>query len=227
MTTRFNTACISVLALAGLAAGNPVSGVYLDTSDCDTNGNRQAREELGTFIFPPDEFIDSMSMQTTLTACPNDDPSMSNFLITITNLTGRDWSDLFYVADVGTTISNHDGVAASAAAPGVFERAFRIDATGINRPLVFESMIGNGIFEAGETWQFILQDYTNAAGGPPEDFSSLDFAGASTGFPGLGDSTGSIVQFLVPAPGSMALLGMGGVMALRRRRCVLVGRSRD
>jgi len=218
MSFTRSIALVSIAALAGLAAANPVNGQYIDIADCDTNGPRQAREELGTFIFPPDELIDSHAAPTQLIACSTDDPSMSNFLITITNLTGRDWTDLFYVADTGTSISNVDGLAESAAAPGVFEQAFRIDALGLNRPLVFESFAADGVFAAGETWQFILQDYTNAAGGPPEAFSSLDFAGASPSIPGAAVSTGSIVQFVVPAPGSAALLGFGGLLAVRRRR---------
>jgi hypothetical protein len=218
MNTRTKAILAIVAALAGSAMASPVNGVYLDGPDCDINGPRQAVEEIGTVIFPADELVATSSSQTTLSSCLTDDPTLSNFLITMTNLTGKDWTDLFYVADVETTISNADGEAASAVVPGTRTLAFRIDSVGSNTPLVFESMGSNGIFEAGETWQFILQDYTNAAGGPPEAFSSFDFAGASTAFPGITDSTGSIVQFLVPAPSSVALLGLGGMMTLRRRR---------
>lgn len=218
MSLTRSTVLVSMIVVAGLAAANPVNGQYVDIADCDTNGPRQAREELGTFIFPPDELIDSTSVVTQLSACSTDDPSMSNFLVTITNLTAHSWTDLFYVGDIGTSISNVDGMAESAAAPGLFGQAFRIDATGIHRPLVFESFLFDGVFSPGETWQFILQDYTNAAGAPPEAFSSLDFAGASTPLPGAADSSGSIVQFVIPAPGSAAMLGLGGLMTVRRRR---------
>ncbi len=218
MNIRSKAVIVTIATIAGSALANPVNGIYVDGPDCDINGQRQAVEELGTIIFPADELVSTSSSQTTLSSCASDDPTLSNFLVTMTNLTGKDWTDLFYVADVGTTISNADGEAASAIVPGTRTLAFRIDSVGSNTPLVFESMGSNGIFEAGETWQFILQDYTNAAGGPPEAFSSFDFAGASTPFPGIIDSTGSIVQFLVPAPSSAALLGLGGLATLRRRR---------
>ncbi len=218
MSTKRSICLLAIFTVAGFASANPVNGIYFDTPGCDTNGNRQAREELGTIIFPSDELISSSSSQTTLASCATDNPGMPNYLVSITNLSGQEWVDLFYVADVGTGISNFDGEAASAAAPGMFEEAFRIDSVGVNRPLVFESMTFDGVFEVGETWQFILQDFTSAFGGAPDDFSSLDFAGASTGIPGVTDSTGSIVQFLVPAPGSMSLLAMGGLLAVRRRR---------
>jgi len=204
----------ALAASVGLA--NPVDGIYFDAPTCDNHGTRQAVEELGTVIFPTDELISSSYTQTTLSACaPHDDPGMVNYLVSITNLSGRDWTDLFYVGDLETFISNVDGEAFSAAAPGAVGLAFRIDAVGMNRNLVFESMSFDGVFQAGETWQFILQDFLDPAGGPPDDFSSLDFAGASAGLPG---STGSIVQMLIPSPGVLAMMGLGGLMSCRRRR---------
>lgn len=214
--SRVTTASLLLASAASLALANPVSGTYFDTNHCDNQGNRQAVEELGTIIFPPDELIDSSFVVTQLSACPtHDDPTMSNFLVTIRNLTTRNWTDLFYVGDLTTTLSNEDGLAWSAAAPGAVGQAFRIDSAGVNRNLVFESILADGVFQVGETWRFIIQDYTNAAGGPPDDFSSLDFAGASSALPG---STGSIVQMIVPSPGALAILGMGGMFSIRRRR---------
>ena len=58
---------------------------------------------------------------------------------------------LWYVADPETTITNFDGLIGNV---GLFdaEEAFRIDSVGINRPLVFESLVYNDLFEPGETW---------------------------------------------------------------------------
>lgn len=209
------TASLSLAFAASLALANPVSGVYVDTSHCDNQGTQNAYEELGTFIFPPDELIDSMSTVTSLSACfMHDDPNMANYLVRITNFTTRNWQNLFYVGDIDTTLSNEDGVAWSAAAPGAVGQAFRIDSFGFNRNLVSESILADGIFQVGETWEFIIQDFSSAWGGAAHDFSSLDFAGASGFVPG---STGSIVA-MIPSPGSLALVGAGGLLGLRRRR---------
>ncbi|GAB4386163.1 MAG: hypothetical protein Kow0022_14400 [Phycisphaerales bacterium] len=216
---RTLSATLLLASAASIALANPVSGQYFDMSTCDSHGTRFAREELGTFIFPPDELIDATSFETLLSACPmEDDPNMPNYLVEMVNLTGRDWTDLFYVANLETRLSNVDGAAWSAAAPGAVGQAFRIDATGLNRNLVWESINSDGVFQAGETWQFIIQDYVNFAGGAAHEFASLDFAGASGLFPGGMFSTGSIVQFVVPSPGSLAMLGLGGAMLGRRRR---------
>lgn len=76
----------------------------------------------------------------------------------------------------------------------------------------------DGIFEPGEVWQFIIDDYANALGSPPSAMASLGFAGASSvAFDPTLLSSGSIVQ-MVPAPGGLALLGLGCVSATGRRR---------
>lgn len=216
MQNRTKTIGLTIALFAGVAAANPVNGNYFDGPDCDVHGNLRAIEELGEGpLFPADELISTVWTTTNQRACPvTDDPNFPNVLVEMTNLSGLYWNNLFYVADLDTSISNVDGFADSAAAPGAVGQAFRIDALGSNRNLIFESMTADGIFEPGEIWGFIIQDYANAAGLPPS-FGSLDFAGGSSFGP---DSTGSIVQFVVPAPGSLALLGLGGMACIRRRR---------
>lgn len=216
MHTRTTIVTFAIALSAGTALANPVNGDYFDGPDCDTHGNLRAIEELGEGpLFPADELIATVWTQIGQSACPmTDDPNIPNVLVEMTNLSGRYWDNLFYVADPDTTISNVDGFAFSAVAPGVVGQAFRIDRVGMNRNLLVESMTPDNIFEPGEIWAFIIQDYSNAAGLPPS-FGSLDFAGGSLPSP---DSTGSIVQFVVPAPGSLALLGLGGFAAVRRRR---------
>lgn len=217
MPNRTTRTCVATLSLAaGIAGANPVDGEYVDVAQCDNHGFLRAIEELGDGpLFPQDELIQTVWTLTPQSACPgSDDPNIPNVLVDMRNLSGRAWTDLFYVADPETFISNVDGMAMSYAAPGVITPAFRIDALGMNKNLVFESMGSNHIFEPGESWQFIIDDYANAAGIAPS-FGSLDFAGASGGD---AISSGSIVQFVVPAPGSAALLGLAGLACLRRRR---------
>lgn len=216
MTTTTMTAVAILTLSAGFAAANPVDGDYTDGPRCDNHGFLRAIEELGTGpLFPDDELIDAVWNITQQSACAgSDNPDMANALVEMINLTDQHWDNLFYVADPETGLSNIDGTGMSFAAPGVRTAAFRIDFVGVNRPLVFESMTPDGIFEPGEIWGFIIQDYTNAFGLTPDMMGSLDFAGASSGD---SFSSGSIVQF-VPAPGSLALLGLGGLAVLRRRR---------
>lgn len=205
--------CASAMAL-------PVDGRYLEDPRCDDFGMLIAVEELGTGpLFPPDERIEAVSTFTQDVACIGepDNPSIPNALVVMTNTTGRIWNDLFYVGDPETLFTNVDGFATTDEVPppgSLLTLAFRIDAIGVNRPLVFESMTADGIFEVGETWHFIVQDYMNGFGLPASALSSPDFAGGS-----FGDtvSSGSIVQFIVPAPSTAAVLALG-LAALRRRR---------
>ncbi len=80
-------------------------------------------------------------------------PSMaSDFIVTITNFTTFSWTDLFFVADAGIFVGNADGKIKDG-------EAFKIDKTGINTPLISESMARDFIFEPGESWTFIVQDW--------------------------------------------------------------------
>jgi hypothetical protein len=215
---------IGVIALLGTAGGvsaNPVDGRYIEDPRCDDFGPLIAIEELGNSpLFATDERIDAAATFTQEAACIGepDDPGLPNALVVMTNLTGRTWTDLFYVGDVQTLFTNVDGFATSdeAPPPGSFlTLAFRIDALGLNRPLVFESFAADGIFVPGETWHFIIQDYTNTLGLPAGAMGSLDFAGGSFADP---MSSGSIVQFIVPAPGSAGLAATTLALGIRRRR---------
>jgi hypothetical protein len=215
MKRKTSLAVVPALLAASFAAANPVDGEYSDLPHCDDHGFLRAIEELGELpLFPQDELIQTVWTFTDQVACPmSDDPLVPNVLVDMRNLSGRAWENLFYVADPETSFSNYDGLAMSYAGMGVVTAAFRIDALGMNKNLVSETFAANHIFEPGEAWQFIIQDYSNAAGLPPS-FGSLDFAGASGG-----DqlSTGSIVQFVVPGPGSLAVLGLAALLPGRRR----------
>ena len=148
-----------VLTLCGLPAarGELVDGTYADLPSCDSHGVRSATEELGDpAVFAPDEQIEHVSTFINQTACVGtDNPNVPNSLVQITNLTGRDWTDLYYVGDPSTMFTNVDGFGNAGVFPDLRGLAFRIDSVGLNRPLIFESLASNDVFEAGETWQFI------------------------------------------------------------------------
>jgi len=168
--------------------------------------------ELGD-LFPLDELIVSQFVdETQETACfdGSDNPSLFNVVVSMTNLTPYDWYDVHYVADPETSITNFDGWIGNAGL-GDLEEAFKIDWVGINRPLIFESIVADAVFQVGETWEFIIQDYLHPMG-PPAPFDSLGIASLSTGFP---PSTGSIIA--IPEPMTLVLLGLGAI-ALRKRK---------
>ena len=192
----------------------PTQVTYVSQPNCDPLIVPDNVHELGiapTYTSFPTELISAVSTFTQDSACPlNDISGVPNRVVLMTNLTGIAWSELWYVADSdtgapATTISNFDGLvdAAGGTFPG---QAFRIDAVGVNKPLVFESIASNGIFDLGETWHFIIDDYSNVAGLLPELFDSVGVASLSVGGP---PSSGSIIAVAVPEPGSLVLLGIG------------------
>ncbi len=204
---------IAVLAfVAAPAMANPVD-VYSQDGPQDPLFIEGPVHELGDG-FPLNELIESFDRPTEDTACwdGNDDPAILNVLVTMTNLTRVDWYDVHYVADPETIISNFDGRIGNMGTSDA-QFAFVIDNIGINKPLVFESMIVDNIFQANETWEFIIQDFFNQMGGSPTPFDSLGIAGRSGGWP---PSTGSIIA--VPEPATMSLLVLGGIALLVRRK---------
>ena len=101
----------------------------------------------------------------------------------------------------------------------VVSLAFKIDnlisdPLGIHHPLIFEGGgVIPGVWEPGETWHFVLQDYTNVFGKPASLLGSVGVPSA----PGTFDSSsGSIIA--IPEPATMILLAMGSVALVRRRR---------
>jgi len=146
--------------------------------------------------FPDEEAISSSSGIELFPVCPPSDmPGVLEELVTMTNLTTIDWVDVHFVADTVGVLTNFDGVINGG-------EAFRIDTVGINTPLVGESIAFNDIFEAGETWEFIVQDW---AGASPILFTSIGVGFFSAGIA----SDASIVANPIPEPTTLLLFGTG------------------
>ena len=233
-TVRALASLLAALALpllgAAPAGAVPTTVTHDNSASCDDLLIPSEVDELGispAFDLFPDELIRSSAGFTTLGACSTvpDDEATLNVVVEIINDTGRAFSALWYVADTagpggGTLISNQDGFADDAFA-GLGcggGQAFRIDAVGDNQPLIFESLLADGVFEVNETWRFVIQDYLNFGGIGAEQLSSV---GVGTASGSNGPSSGSIIGVaIVPEPGLLALLG-GALLAagrVRRRR---------
>lgn len=163
--------------------------------------------ELG-LNFPPEELIESDWALTDYVPCQEnpDNPDIPNVEVMILNLTDRSWTDLWYVSDPETSLANDDGLING-------ELAFKIDYGVLNAPLVLESMAADGVFQPGEMWVFVIQDYVNQLALPPSALGSI-------GVPTRGDdiSSGSIIA--IPEPATIAMLGLGSLVLLRRKRKV-------
>ena len=203
---------IVVTTLAQQASASPVAVTSQDLpGSCDPMATLPAVvDELGTTaVFPADERIAAtFTFNNTDVCVSSSSPLIPNVEVRITNLTTVSFTDLHYVADPGTGFTNFDGVING------FE-AVRIDTVGVNRPLIGEfGGILPLVFEPGETWLFVLDDWGNAAGFGAADLGSI---GVPTGVPG-DLSTGSIVAIPVPEPASLALISLGCVATSIRRR---------
>ncbi len=163
----------------------------------------------GAQVFPDEELITvDWEEPTEEIACQeNYDPAgPGSWLLAITNQTPTFWTDLHYVADLETIITNDDGWVNGGL-------AFRIDNLGVNTPLVFESMAPDLVFEPQEQWIFIVQNYGNQPGGPVGALDSIGVGAMSPLFP---PSTGSIIA--VPEPVTLSLLAAGGLALVARQR---------
>jgi uncharacterized repeat protein (TIGR01451 family) len=171
-----------LLLLAPQALAVPTTVTSADTPGCDVLTVPAAVDQLGRApAFPPGEQIQVSATTTTTSACVSmttDNPVIANALVSITNANTGTFGSVWYVANPGTTLSNADGTVNN-------QPAFRIDASGANSPLLLESSSANGIFEPGETWTFVIQDYQNPVL-PPTAINTVGVGQGTT-------SSGSII----------------------------------
>ncbi len=234
MFTRTQTIVLMAAVALVLAATCPLYAIPTQVVHVDSNATcdplliPQDVDEIGTIPpFPVDESLASTSFPVLFPVCTaTDDPLMPEELVLITNLTGRDLTEVWYIANNETRISNFDGYANDIGfAIDLDNEAFRIDSDisdpgGAHHPLVGESGVLNDIWEAGETWEFILQDYGNLFGLPGSALTSIGVGDASGGA-GVIDSSGSIIAIpQVPEPGStvLTLLAMSAWGLVPRRK---------
>ena len=204
----------------------PTQVSHIDLPQCDPLSIPSIVDEVGDPIagFPTNETLQSADLGVANPSCAATDDSLQpDAYVSITNTSGRDYQEVWYVADELTRISNVDGFANGFPFPATSgQEAFRIDNSisdpgGVNRPLYFESMIVDGIWQNGEEWRFVLQDYGNLLGLPASAIASIGVGNASTDDPTVGAlSSGSIIA-VVPEPASLALLGIASLLSLTCR----------
>ena len=206
----FGAACVvATFFLSGAVSATPVEVTHANLPTCDVLSVPSSVEELGVFPFPDDERIRASSESHTVLSCTED--GSSSTMVEIVNDTKNDFGEVWYVADPETTITNVDGLVNE-------EAAFLIDFVGFNKPLIGESMTPDGVFEAGESWVFIIDSYTNTFGLPASALASVGLVGVASGLDDI--SSGSIIAVVrpIPIPAALYLFGSAVLVFVRCSR---------
>lgn len=206
-------ATVTLCLLAGLATANVVT-VYTVSDPVQDDWTISGEwDEMGTNPpFTGSEVLSAYYIgEVEYDPCPNEKEDGVNVLVYMVNNSTFYYYDVYYVADPETDLTNYDEWVGNAGM-GDAKKAFRIDYVGDNQPLICEHTAVNGIWEPGEAWEFVIQDYTNTLALGAQMFGSLGIAGASAG------DTVSSGSILVPEPASLSLLVLGALAVTRRRR---------
>jgi len=185
------------LLLVPLGAQNafatPIEAIIIDVPSCDSV-DALLLHELGENnpLFPPtfpvpfplDELIEASADNGPTVCVPDDAFPDNDWVVTITNLSPLDWHGLYFVVDGSIPLGNMDGFEITNGVPAA---AFRIDSVGVNPNLISESIALDGVFQSGETWEFLV---TNFGGilftAPPTPFDSNGLFGITSAGPGVG-----------------------------------------
>ena len=211
---------IAMAALASKAAAAPITGHFVDDPRCDSIPEQLLNAEIGdAAMFPAVDAIAYHDHRWGTAVGVPDDGIANDWIVHMTNVSGRAWQNLFFVADAGATVGNADGgVEDFNNAQGLFADAFHIDATGVNTNLVHESISADGIFQTGEEWEFVVTNFgTGFNSIPPTIVTPGLFAGSSP----LGSTEGNSSILAVPAvpePGVVGVISIGVMSLLMRRR---------
>ena len=155
-----------LMSLGNTALAVPTLSQWIDVGNQDPLWTPLWVHELGVnpagaAPFPPNELIASYDYNTEIQYVPcaqnPDNPLILNPVVGIINLTNIAWTSVWYVADLTTSIGNDDGWINGGL-------AIEIDAVGLNKPLIWESLIPDGIFQPNEIWEFVIQDYVDNSG---------------------------------------------------------------
>lgn len=196
------------LAIAFRADAMPAAVSSVDTPGCDALAVPTQVDELGYApAFPVGERLTTVvpTIQRKTACAETDDVPQQNAIVTIFNSQTTAYTEVWYVAEPETSISNADGLING-------NLAFKIDRQGANVTLDFENGAADGILSPGERWTFIIQDYVNTLGLPANAFTEI---GIPSSVVSGKTSSGSIIA--IPEPGTAALLCLG-LIALRAGR---------
>jgi hypothetical protein len=218
-TKQLTLALVVALWLSNsLARAVPIQGMYQDNPAlCDFHPPTLFSHELGdAAVFPLNEGFLVNIASTTQTCCVPDDGFPNDFDVTITNISGLRWVDLFFVVDTNVGIGNVDGLIQDIAAPG-FAEAFKIDNVGINNNLVSGDTNNNLVFDLLEAWTFRVTNFVAPANlAPfPSFLSPGGFAASSTN---NGSNASIVANQFIPEPGTGALIAVALACLTNHRR---------
>lgn len=208
-------ACFFMLLAGNAAFANPIQDTMI--AECDTWSDTAVTEELGLF-FPEDESIDIHAFRGPPAPFNNcffgGDPNAA-FFVEMVNLTQTTWQDVFMVGDRGSRWLNADGFSGTF---GPDAYVMKIDAVGLNAPLVFESDIVDGLFQPDELWRFNVTGFYDNFSGPNAE-PRFDSLGLNSPGPTSLSNASIVANVAVPVPAAIWLFGSAlALVACRKRK---------